>query len=138
MMKKVHWLLLPLLLTSCTTTMTNLTSSQQPRNAANLYPVEVEWSTRRGTIRPNSLQGFVLVGTEAYPLQQTPLISNRWETLIPVPANQDLVHYRFRFDYRYDSLPHTKSNSIASPPQTLKIRGSSATTNAPATNAPPK
>lgn len=122
MTKKIWWFILPLLLLGCTTTITNLTPSIQVRNPEGLYPIEAAWQTRKGRIRHESLKGSVLVGNESYPLQPTPLVSNRWETLVSIPADKDTIFYQFRFDYQYDHYPQRQSNSIASTPQRLKIK----------------
>jgi hypothetical protein len=34
-------------------------------------------------------------------MQRTLNMKNRWETLIPIPADQNLVLYRFKVDYDY-------------------------------------
>lgn len=110
MWKKALFLLLaPLLLAGCATTFTNLTARHQPRNANNLYPVEVQFFTRQKTLRWDHIQPYVKVGPEFYPLRQTSLMTNRWEGLMPVPADVKSVSYRYKFDYKY--------NVFGKPPQ---------------------
>ena len=122
MMKKLLPLvLLPLVLAGCATTFTNLTPLEQPRNPNNLYAVEVSFHSRQQTLRWDSIQPQVVVGSDLYPMHPTPLMKNRWEALIPVPAGTSLVHYKYKFDFEYNAMGPPKSNSASSPTYTLKI-----------------
>jgi hypothetical protein len=38
-------------------------------------------------------------------MQRTPLLTNRWETLVPIPTDKDSVIYRYKFDYEYQGFP---------------------------------
>lgn len=106
----------------CTHThISNLTPTTQTRNANGLYPVEVAWSSNQKSLRKETLKPSVVVGMETYPMQPVPLVKNRWETLIPVPAGSDLLHYRIKFDYEYDAVPVRRANSKMSAPYQLKI-----------------
>jgi len=49
-------------LTGCSTTISNLTPSQLPRNANNLYPFEVSFDTSQKTVRENSIKPAVMIG----------------------------------------------------------------------------
>lgn len=115
-------LLAPLLLAGCSTTFTNLTPSQQLRNANNLYPVEVAFTTRQQSLRWETIQPYVNVGTEFYPMRQTLRMSNRWEGLVPVPADKSTITYRYKFDFKYNAvgLPPQEDSSL-SPEYKLKI-----------------
>ncbi|MBA4146832.1 MAG: hypothetical protein H0X66_01870 [Verrucomicrobia bacterium] len=109
-------------LVGCTTgKITNLTPTKMERNSSGLYPVEMAWQSREQALRPESLQPQVMIGTESYPMQRTPLVKNRFETLIPVPANEDIVHYRFKVDYEYNAIPVPRKNSVMSPEYKLQI-----------------
>jgi hypothetical protein len=55
-------------LCGCATTVTNLTPSQEPRNANNIYPFEVSLKTSQQTIRQDTIEPFVLIGTSIYPM----------------------------------------------------------------------
>ena len=122
MLKKISpLLLLPLLLAGCTATFTNLTPSQRPRSTNNLYQVEVALASRQQTLRWDSIQPKVLIGTEAYPMRRTPLLTNRWEGLIPVPTNVDLIHYRYKFDYEVNAFGRPQPDSAMSSEYTLKV-----------------
>jgi hypothetical protein len=122
MMKKLLPLVwLPLVLAGCATTFTNLTPLQQPRNANNLYAVEVAFNSRQQTLRWETIQPQVVVGKDFYPMHPTPLMKNRWEALIPVPAGAGLVHYQYKFEFEYNALGKPKADSANSPTYTLKI-----------------
>jgi hypothetical protein len=122
MLKKVLPLLLaPLLLGGCAATFTNLTPRQQPRSANNFYPVEVALASRQQTLRWDSIKPQIVVGTESYPMHPTPLMTNRWEGLVPVPAGTALVHYHYKFDFSYNAMGKPKADSVSSPDYTLRV-----------------
>ena len=114
-------LLLPLLLAGCSTTLTNLTPQLQSRRADNLYPVEVALDSRQQTLLWETIDPHILVGNEAYPMRLTPLMTNRWEGLVPVPLSKDVVHYRYKFDFDYNSIGRPKADSLLSREYTLRI-----------------
>ncbi len=116
-------LALPLLLVGCSTTFTNLTPQHQVRNPDNLYPVEVAISSREQALRWNSIRPQVIVGTEAYPMRPTPLMTNRWEGLVPVPPGKDAITYRYKFDYDVNSFGKPKQDSAFSPEYSLQVQG---------------
>ena len=118
--------LLPLLcatifLAGCVSTVTNITPSQQRRNANGLYPIEFAWDTRQETIRPQSLTPYVVVGMNSYPMRPTSMMSNRWESVIPVPATENFVHYHFKVDYEYNAIKKPGKGSKLSQGYTLEI-----------------
>jgi len=120
--KKFLPLLPLLLLTGCAATFTRLTPLQQPRNANNLYPVEVIFSSPQQSLRWDSIKPFVLVNGELYPLRPVPFVQNRWEGLVQVPPTASSVNYRFKFDYLYNNIgTEPKPNSAFSPSYNLKI-----------------
>ncbi len=119
--KNLAVFLLPLLLAGCTSTFTNLTPQQQPRNPNNLYPVEVALASRQQSLRWTSIRPQIVVGTEYYPMRVTPLMTNRWEGLVPVPPGKDSVTYRYKFDFDYNALGKPKSDSALSPEYTLRV-----------------
>lgn len=102
-------LLLPLLLTGCATTFSNLTPKQQLRNPNHLYPVEVAFTSRQQSLRWETIKPMVSVGTEFYRMRPTLRMTNRWECLVPVPAGKNAIEYRYRFDFKY--------NAVGQPPQ---------------------
>jgi hypothetical protein len=115
-------MILPMLAAGCASTLTNLTPKTQVRNANNLYPVEVALSSHQQTMRWDSIQPQIMVGTEFYKMRPTALMTNRWEGLVPVPANQHSVQYRYKFDYRYNAIGSPPlSDSVLSPEYILRI-----------------
>jgi len=114
-------LLLPLLLAGCAARVTNLTPLQQMRNANNLYPVEAAMDSRQQTLRWQSVQPQILVGSEICQMRATPLMSNRWEGLIPVPAGASSVEYRYKIDYQYNRMGAPGHNTVLSKKYLLKI-----------------
>ncbi len=122
MLKRVLPLLVaPLLLAGCGTTFTNLSAQHQVRNANNLYPVDVALASRQQSLRWNSIQPYVVVGVDKYPMRPTPLMTNRWEGLLPVPATTNVVHYHYKFDFQYNAFGAPKADSASSPEYRLQI-----------------
>jgi hypothetical protein len=122
--KKILTLLPVLLLAGCASTFTRVTPLEQPRNPDNLYPVEVIFNSPQQSLRWDSIQPFVLVNGEPYPMRPVPMVQNRWEGLVPVPAGADSVNYRFKFNYQYNNFgTPPKPDSAYSPEYQLKIVG---------------
>lgn len=114
-------LLLTVLLTGCTGTLTNLTPQYQVRNPSGLYPVGVSFHTRQQSLRWESIKPAVIVGDQVYPMRPMPYMTDRWETLLPVPAGQNSVNYRYKLDWQYNAIPEPRNDSMVSAPQTLQI-----------------
>jgi len=114
-------LLLPLLLTGCTATFTDLSAKHQVRNSNNLYPVEVALNSRQQSLRWETIQPFVVVGNEPYLMRATPLMTNRWEGLIPVPPQTNVVYYHYKFDFRYNDFGGQRNDSASSPEYKLQV-----------------
>jgi hypothetical protein len=112
---------LSLLLTGCASQLTNLTPQQQERNANNLYPVEVAFNTRQQTVRWDSIQPKIVVGNEFYDMRPTPLMTNRWEGLIPVPPGTSLIHYRYKFEFQYNRIGKPGTDTALSKEYSLRI-----------------
>jgi hypothetical protein len=119
--KSLPVLFLSLLLAGCATQLTNLTPQQQVRNANNLYPVEVSFDTRQQTVRWNSIQPKIVVGAELYEMRPTPLMTNRWEGLIPVPPGTSLIHYRYKLDFQYNKMGKPGADTALSHEYSLRI-----------------
>jgi hypothetical protein len=127
MMKKMLGLavlpILPILLAGCvSTTLTNLTATSQQRNPKDLYLIEYEWQSNQQTIRPDSVQPFVVVGFDSYEMRQTLKMTNRWEVLVPVPKDKNVVVYRFKVDYEYNKFGGVGKASKNSPEYKLYIK----------------
>jgi uncharacterized protein YceK len=114
-------LVLPLLLSGCASQFTNLTPKQQVQNPNNLYPVEVALNSRQQVLRWDSIKPQILVNGEFYPMRPTPLMTNRWEGLIPVPAGSDSVRYQYKFDYLVNAFGGPIPDSAVSREYLLKI-----------------
>jgi hypothetical protein len=124
MMKKfLPVIFLPLLLAGCATAFTNLTPLQQPRNANNLYPVEVALDSSQQALRWESIRPQILIGNATYPMRSTLLMTNRWEGLVPVPVGSSSVTYRYKFDYECNSFGKPKTASRISKEYTLRVKG---------------
>lgn len=104
-------LLFPLLLVGCTTPITNLTPSRLPRKDNAQYSFSVEWNSRQQSLVRDSIKAYVVVGLDQYPMQRTPMLTNRWETLVPVPGDKNIVTYRYKFDYEYRGFPNRQLDS---------------------------
>jgi len=104
------------------TTITNLTPTTEMRNADNLYRIEYQWDTTEQSIRPDSIRPFVLVGFDTYEMQPTLKMTNRWEALVPVPAEKNVIVYRFKVDYEYARFGEPGKASKTSPEYKLYIK----------------
>ena len=121
--KSLALLLLPLVFTGCTSVITNLTPRQHTRNADGLYHFEMQWDTRQQSIIEDTLKPFVMIGTEFFPMEPVPVVANRWETFVPVAADQKLVHYQFKVNYQYYAIPERTEGSRLSQHYSLEIIG---------------
>jgi hypothetical protein len=110
-----------LLLTGCSTTLTNLTPGETARNANGLYPFELLWNSKQASIRPQSIKPMVVVGFDTYPMRPVSMISNRWETLVPIAPTNTVVNYRFKVDYEYNAIPTPRKTSKMSSPYQIHI-----------------
>ena len=100
----------------------NLTPLQQPRNANNLYPVEVSFTSQQQSLRWESIHPYLLVNGQLYDMRQTPLMNNRWESFAPAPTGVNEVTYRYKFDYLYNNFgTPPKPGSAFSPVYKLEI-----------------
>ena len=101
-----------LLLAGCgTTAITNLTPSRLPRKDNGQYAFAVEWNSRQQSLIKDSIKAYVIVGLDQFPMQRTPMLTNRWETLVPVATDQEIVTYRYKFDYEYQGFPNRQADS---------------------------
>ena len=120
-MKKFLVLLLaPVVLAGCTS-VSNLTPSKEPRNAAGLYTVEAKWTTKRQAVRQDGIKPFIVVGDKVYPMNPVPVVKDRWEGFVPVPAHQKTVNYQVRFDYELNAFGKPNQDTVMSPVYRLDI-----------------
>ena len=119
--KSLPVLCLSLLLAGCASQVTNLTPQQQSRNANNLYPVEVSFNSRQETIRWQSIKPKIVVGSDYYDMRPTPLMTNRWEGLVPVPTGTSEIRYRYKLDFDYNRMGKPGADTALSREYTLHI-----------------
>jgi len=119
--KSLPLLSLSLLLAGCATQLTNLTPQQQVRTTNNLYTVEVAFDSRQETIRWDSIQPKIVVGSQFYDMHPTPFMSNRWEGVIPVRPDTSTVNYRYKLDFKYNRMGQPGNDSAISKEYTLRI-----------------
>lgn len=120
--KGIFALMTGLALTGCiSSSVTNLTPRNQDRNAENVYPVDIVFKSNLRTIRPESIRPYVQIGNDNYLMRRTPVVPDRWETLVPVPDSQNLVNYRVKVDFQYNSMGGPKPNSVLSSSYQLVI-----------------
>lgn len=110
-----------LLLGCATTSITNLTPSDFPRTNSGLYRIEATWQSNQKSVVEDSVKPVVIIGQMQYPMRALPFAVDRWETMVPVPADKDIIYYRFKFDYRYRTMSHPLANSQRSPKYRLDI-----------------
>lgn len=122
-MWKKALILLPvmLMLAGCASTITNISAQRQIRNANNLYPLEVSLDSRQQALKWETVQPTVIVGTESYPMRPVRHMQNRWECVIPVPANVNSVTYHYKFDYQVSEFGGAKKSSASSQSYKLLI-----------------
>lgn len=110
------------LLSGCaSSSITNLTPRTQLRNSENVYPVEIEFTSNLRTIRKESIRPYVQIGNDNYLMRKTPVVKNRWETLVPAAPETQQINYRVKVDFNYNSIPEPKPNSVLSGHYQLQI-----------------
>jgi hypothetical protein len=118
-------LTLALVIAGCTTvptTITSLTPKREYRNNTGLYSLEAALNSRQQTLRWDTVKASVMIGTEFYPMRMTSLMTNRWETLVPIPPGTTMLTYRFKFDFDYNAFGSPpKADSKLSPVYKLQI-----------------
>jgi uncharacterized lipoprotein YajG len=113
--KLLPLLVAPLLFAGCTTpTITNLTPSRLVRKENGQYPFEVQWNSRQQSLIKESMKAHVVIGLNQYPMQRVAMLTNRFETLVPIPADQNVVTYQYKFDYDYLGIGARQSDSKTS------------------------
>lgn len=121
----VAFLTLALGMAGCATTqitITSLTPKREYRNNTGLYSMEAALNSRQQTLRWDSIKASVMVGNQFYPMRMTSLMTNRWETLVPIPPGTTMLTYRFKFDFDYNAFgTPPKADSKLSPVYKLQI-----------------
>ena len=110
------------LLVGCVqTTITNLTPHRMPRNNTGFYPVEIIWESNQTALRRETVKPVVLVGTNAYPMKRTQLLTNRWETLVPIGMKANELRYRIKVNWQFNAIPVPQANSQLSQEFLLRV-----------------
>ena len=110
------------LLVGCVqTTITNLTPHRMPRNTTGFYPVEMIWESNQAALRRETVKPVVLVGTNAYPMKRTQLLTNRWETLVPIGMKANELRYRIKVNWQFNAIPVPQANSQLSQEFLLRV-----------------
>ncbi len=86
-------------LVGCATTVTNITSTAQPRNANNQYLIEFQWDTSEQAVINESIQPYVVTGFDTYEMRPVMRMTNRWEAYVPVAADKSVLVYSFKVEY---------------------------------------
>ena len=77
--------------------------------------------SNQSSIIDSSIKPYVVVGFESYPMRPALNIANRWETVVPVPANQNFIAYHFKVDYLYRDFGAPQKSSKLSHSYRLDI-----------------
>ena len=109
------------LLAGCSPTYTNLTPRNAIRTASEVYHFEVQWDTSRRDANGPEVKAYVVIGESFYPMHRVAGTQDRWEADAPVPRDQPLVPYRFKFDYTFPSITHRIPESDYSAPYFLDL-----------------
>jgi len=116
MLKNKKWfpaLAVAALLAGCAdVTLTNLTPTQEPRNPAGQYLIEMKMDSTQQTLRPESVKPTVVVGMDAYPMRNQLKMTNRWEALVPIPPGTNVINYHFKVDYDYNRFGKPGQDSM--------------------------
>jgi hypothetical protein len=83
--------------------------------------VECSFDTQQRTLKDGTLAPQVVVDMDSYPMRRVLKSNNRWETLVPVPANKKEVTYHFKIDYDYSGFNKVGKSSILSQDYKLTI-----------------
>jgi hypothetical protein len=54
-------------------------------------------------------------------MRPVPVVQDRWEAFVPVPADKDFILYRYKFDYEVNAISRPQPDSLMSAEYTLKI-----------------
>ncbi len=103
------------------TTITNLTPHRMPQNNTGFYPVEMIWESNQTALRRETVKPVVLVGTNAYPMKRTQLLTNRWETLVPIGKQANVLRYRIKVNWQFNAIPVPQANSQLSREFLLRV-----------------
>ena len=92
-----------------------------PRNNTGFYPVEMIWESNQTALRRETVKPVVMVGTNAYPMKRTQLLTNRWETLVPIGKQANVLRYRIKVNWQFNAIPVPQANSQLSQEFLLRV-----------------
>ena len=108
-------------LASGCSSITNLTPSQLPRSDSGLYPFEVVFESKATALADDSIQAYLILDDQMIKMQRTPLLTNRWEVLAPIPVGTESVSYRYKINYQWKDFGKRRENSRLSEPFYLNV-----------------
>lgn len=127
-MRRMQWLVPGMLgallaVTGCATRITNLTPSTLPREESGLYAFEAEWTSTERTreLRQDRIRAYVVYDGNFYAMERVSRMTNRWESLVPIPEDRRMVFYHFKWDYENAGFGRNHPNSIRSQQFQLEI-----------------
>jgi hypothetical protein len=100
---------------------TNLTPGALPRNASGFYRVEIIWESNQPTVRHETVKPQVMIGTNSFVMENTPLMTNRWDAKVPVDSVANELRYRIKVNWQYNAIPVPAANSQLSEEFLLRI-----------------
>lgn len=111
------------LFSGCATSsrITNLTPSQLLRTESGQYLFEAAFDADQRLVPPETINAYVVVGQDFYPMRRAPVLKGRWETMVPIAREQRVLYYQYKFDYEYLSMPQRRSTSQLSPLYQLDV-----------------
>lgn len=119
MVRLLNWLGLGfalVLLSGCTSNkISNMTPKVLHRTPDGLYTFEARWDTNQRACLDETMKSFVVVDREFHPMQRVALTTNRWEAVVPVPADKRFLNYRFKFDYLVNGFGKKHPDSRMTP-----------------------
>lgn len=116
------WVLLALLGLGCTSSRnTNLTPRSPEASAESTYLFETTFGTQRRGVTPEKVKAWVVIGLNLYPMQPVPNTVNRFEALLPLPTDREVLRYRYKFEFLYPGVLDNKINSTMSPEYELQV-----------------
>jgi hypothetical protein len=67
------------------------------------------------------VQPQIIIGKDFYPMQKVKHMENRWEGIIPVPADVTSITYHYKFDYQFNDFGGPRHGSASSHNYKLQI-----------------
>ena len=114
--------ILLVLLAGCTSNkISNMTPKVLHRTPDGLYTFEARWDTNQRAFLDDTMKPFVVVERDFHSMQRVALTTNRWEAVVPVPADKRFLNYRFKFDYLVNGFGKKHPDSRMSPTYQVEI-----------------